>query len=297
MNLNRRKTIVQRIMIAVLCAAAAAGGMFCRADADEKAAILQSITKDDTICLFISGLGEFNAVTGQIGREPVEIVNTTEDIGGHTIIMIDNSLSVTKDNMAKAKDILKQYIENKTEDEKISLAVYGADIQFLTEKETEKEQLMEALEGIANEDKDTYLTDVLYDELQTLEGKTEYTKFIVVTDGVDNKEIGYTKEELSEYLKSNPYPVYSLGCKYKSNDEQLKNLFAISRLTNAGYYLLDDYEEYDEIEGGLHEAVTCVEIKIPDELKDGGEKNILLSFEEMNGTCLLYTSPSPRDCS
>lgn len=142
---------------------------------------------------------------------------------------------------------------------------------------------MEALDNITNEDKDTYLTDVLYDELQKLYNKTEYTRFLVITDGVDNKEIGYTKEELSDYLKDNTYPIYSIGCTYKNNEEQLKNLFALSRLTKAEYFLLDDYEEYGEIVDSLLTPVTCVEIKVPDELKDGSTRNALITFEDEGG--------------
>ena len=259
-------------------------GMVCQAAADEKASVVQSVIKYDNICLFIHGLDEYDNVSGQVGRQPVEIVASGTDSVIHTIILLDNSLSVTKDSMGKVKEILRRYAEKKSDKEKISLAVYGTDIQYLTEEETDSAKLMEALENVVNEDKDTYLTDVLYDELQKLTEKTEYTRFLVITDGVDNKAIGYTKEELADYLKENAYPVYSIGCTYKNNEEQLKNLFAISRLTKAGYYLLDDYEEYGEIVESLCEPVTCVEIRIPDELKDGSVKNILLTFEEAGST-------------
>lgn len=281
---NTREKLCKRVVSGILCVWIVVMGIVCQAAAEEKTAILQSILKDDNICLFICGLDEYENVSGQVGREPVEIAGSGSDISIHTIILLDNSLSVTKDSMGKVKEILRQYAEKKSDKEKVSLAVYGTDIQYLTEEETDSAKLMEALENVVNEDKDTYLTDVLYDELQKLSGKTEYTRFLVITDGVDNKAIGYTKEELADYLKENAYPVYSIGCTYKNNEEQLKNLFAISRLTKAGYYLLDDNEEYGEIVESLCEPVTCVEIRIPDELKDGSVKNILLTFEGAEST-------------
>lgn len=275
---------IKRMAVAILCMSIFYTTAFRNVYAEGKAVILQAILKEGNICLFLSGLGNYETVSGQIGREAIEIVDMDTQVSGHTIILVDNSLSVTKDNFAKSKEILGQFLDNKAENEKISLAVYGTDIQYLVENETDADKIKEALDSITSEDKDTYLTDVLYDELQRLERKTEYTRFIVITDGVDNKEIGYTKEELSAYLKENPYPIYALGCKYKSNDEQLKNLFAISRATNADYFLLDDYEEYEEIVQSLCESVTCVEIKVPDELRDGSTKNILLTFEGEDGT-------------
>lgn len=279
MNQKNLKRICQWIIFSILYISTTVLRTSYFAEAEESVVILQSIAKDENICLFIGGVGEFESITGQIGREAVEIVSSSTDISSHTIILLDNSLSVTKDSMVKVKEILKQYTEKKSANEKISLAIYGTDIQYLVEKESDGAKVIDALDHVVNEDKDTYLTDVLYDELQKLSNKTEYTRFIVITDGVDNKAIGYTKEELSDYLKDNPYPVYSIGCTYKNNEEQLKNLFALSRLTRAGYYLLDDYNEYGEIIDSLCSPVTCVEIKVPDELKDGSTRNILLTFE------------------
>ncbi len=279
-----QKMFLGKAVVVAICISIISGNFLLSVRAEEKASILQSILTEEGIDLYINGLGEYSDVTGQIGREPVEVEQTGQEIAGHTIILLDNSLSVTKDNLAKVKDILKKYAEIKKEDEKVSLAVYGTDIQYLIEKETEKDKMIEAVESIANEDKDTYLTDVLYDELVKLGNKTEYTRFIIITDGVDNKAIGYTKEELSEYLKENLYPVYTIGCRYKSNEEELKNLFAISRLTNAKYYLLDDCEVLDEIAEGLCEPVAGIKIKVPDELRDGSIKNILLSFQSEAGT-------------
>lgn len=279
-----QKSMQRKIVIFVFCVGIISIFFPLSARAEENASILQYILTEEGIDLYISGLGEYDQASGQIGREPVEVVQTGQDTAGHTIILLDNSLSVTKDNMGKAKEILKKYAEAKKESEKVSLAVYGTDIQYLIEKETDKDKIIEAADSVASEDKDTYLTDVLYDELVKLGSKTEYTRFIVITDGVDNKEIGYTKEELSAYLKDNPYPVYTLGCKYKNNEEELKNLFAISRLTNGKYYLLDDYEEMDEIVEGFCEPVTGITIKVPEGLRDGSVKNVLLSFQTGDGT-------------
>lgn len=277
------KRVWKKVLFGVLSAVVIGAGWDCRSVAEEKAVILQAVSKDGNIDLFVRGLGEYDNVTGQAGREPIEVVSSYSDIAMHTIILLDNSLSVTKDSMVKVKEILRQFAEEKKENELVSLAVYGTDIQYLVERESDGAKLTEALESVANEDKDTYLTDVLYDELQKLSNKKEYTRFIVITDGVDNKAIGYTKEELSDYLKENAYPVYSIGCTYKNNEEQLKNLFAISRLTKARYYLLDDYEEYGDIVSSLCEPIVCVEVNIPDALRDGSIKNILLKFEGEEG--------------
>ena len=84
---------------------------------------------------------------------------------------------------------------------------------------------------------------------------------------------------MNEYLKDKNYPVYSIGCMYKNNTTELENLFAISRLTNANYYLLDDYEDYSEIVDGINEKIQRIIFEVPEEYRNGSEQNVLITME------------------
>ena len=258
-----------------------------QAEAIEDVSMMQYTANESYIQMYVSGLENVTTMSGQVGRSAIEVKQETEQTAVHTIVLIDNSLSITKDNQKKINDILTEYFNSKSENERVSLAVYGEDIMYLAENENETEKLIECLTQVVYENQDSYLTDILYDEMEKMKAEGKYTRFIVATDGVDNKAIGYTKEELTEYLKENNYPIYTLGCIYKNNTEELENLFALARLTNADYFLIDEYEEYGEIISGITEKITEIRFEVPEECRDGSEQNVLITFETEDGSIKL----------
>lgn len=219
----------------------------------------------------------------QIAQEPCDKIEVTgmgeKAFGYHTIILVDNSLSVTEENRARFLDILREYIRRKQEEETVSIAVYGEDIQFLAEKTADAEELLAAVDAIDRQDRDTYLTDVMYELLDTLDAG-ELTRFIIISDGVDNKSIGITKEELTEKLKENRHQIFTVGHIYHNNEEQLENMFSLSRATNGREILLDETEDAASAAAilGDVEHVCRVAVEIPDEMCDGSSKSILFTF-------------------
>lgn len=250
--------------------------------------VLQVCASQEKIVAYMKGSTEIQEVVCQIGMTPCEGVEFSAFTDGsmtlHTIVLFDNSLSITDASKQKAQEVLKAYFESKNENEYVSLAVFGEDITFLAEHTNDAAQLCEALEGIVHNDQDTYLTDVMYDLMDTLD-KEEYTRFVVVSDGVDNKSIGITKEELLDKLESNNHPIYSLGHIYKSNETQLENMFALSRMTNGSSFLLDDVDDASVIVDELVKVDDIVRVKadIPQDVKDGSDKSMLFTLTSAAG--------------
>lgn len=254
--------------------------------------ILQSGVYEDSIVTYIEGEGKASEVTCQIGMTPIAEVSVAE-IGEekiHTIIMVDNSLSVTKENSDKIKSLLEVYVNSKNENEYISVATFGEDIQFLAEKIVEKEVLLEAITQIVSNNQDTHLTDVLYELLDNV-NTNEFTRFLIITDGVDNKQIGITKEELTEKLKNNAHPIYAIGHIYKDNQSQLENFFALARLTGGKEVLLDDVEDVSSIVDDISNIGNVMKVNavIPQQLMDGSEKSVLFSVVNESGTSEIVT--------
>ena len=284
--MKKRKPAVGIVIISALllflassvCAMAAEGYKLLQVDTDE-----------NQIVAYIEGDTDISQAECQIGMIPCEEVRieTMEEalFSFHTIILVDNSLSITKENWGKALDLLREYVQEKNDQEYVSIAVYGEDIEFLVEKSQDVQVLQDAIDGIEQYNQDTYLTDILYDLLDTLEAG-EYTRFIVVSDGVDNKSIGITKEELTAKLKDNSHPVYALGHIYKSNETELENMFALSRTTNGKEFLLDEIEDVAVIVAELKNVqdLMCVRAAIPGELHDGSSKSVLFSIQNSSGT-------------
>ncbi len=254
--------------------------------------IMQSAVDGNNLHLYIRELAEESTLTGQIAQTKAEITDVIETPIIHTIVLLDNSLSITEQNQVKAREILSAYVQGKAETEQITIATFGEDIKYLAERETDADKLIEAMNSVVHENQDSFLSDILYDEIIKLENDKEYTRFIVVADGVDNKAIGYTKEELQELLKKKNYPVYALGCAYKNNTAELENFFAIARMTKGNYFLLDDMEDTSAVVSGLAERISRVTLEIPDGCRDGGEKSILLSIGTNDGVTELTASAS-----
>lgn len=136
-----------------------------------------------------------HSADAQVARYPCENVEVTaaENISVHTVFLLDNSLSISEDNRIKIKDILKNYVQTLPENERISLAVFGENIQFLAERQSGTDEILSLIDGIEFHDQDTYLTDYLFQAVEMVKYDTEYTRFIVISGGVDNKAIGITK--------------------------------------------------------------------------------------------------------
>lgn len=128
---------------------------------------------------------------------------------------------------------------------------------------------------------------MLYDLLKELNSSEDdcFKRIIIISDGVDNKSIGYTKEELYDLIGKNPYPVYTLGCTYKNNNEQLKNMFALSRMSNGRSYLLDEVEDPIAVVMDLAADRDVLRITARPDAKqcDGSVKTVQVTFHTSGG--------------
>lgn len=264
--------------------------------AAEEANLLQITTDGAKIISYIECGSQIQSVEAQVAQYPCESVEITppEEVSVHTVIMLDNSLSITESNREKIKDILRRYMQGMTGQEEVSFAVFGEDIQFLAEKSQDKEELLQLIDGIEFHDQDTYLTDYLFQEMEKIENDPMYTRFIIISDGVDNKAIGITKEELLDKLEETPRPVYTIGHIYKENAEELKNMFALSRVTSGKELLIEDYEDMGLIVDEIHDfsKIYALAMQIPEDVMDGGNRHILLNVHTGEGN-LEVTGEAP----
>jgi len=211
--------------------------------------ILGFATDEKNIVLYVQNPGENYEIQCQIGTSEAERIEShpiTEDVVPmETIILLDNSLSVVEKYRPMIRTIMSELAANRMNGEQFTIAVFSDQIQYLTEQCTDYAQVKQAIDGIAYNNQETYLTDVLYNMLAEMNKKKSTTlkRIVIISDGVDNKSIGYTKEELYSALEKTPYPIFTLGCTYKNNNEQLKNMFALSRMTGGESWLLDEVSE------------------------------------------------------
>ena len=173
------------------------------------AGIMETYTGEDFFSVYVKGASkDLTDVSIQIGTATGEIAAaeaiTDQDISMRTLVMLDNSLSIKQEDRDKIADFLQNLISDRDAGEEMAVTVFGEDITWLAEYTGDYGTLKQAADGIEYQDQETYLTDVLYELLTTeylADEEDVYRRIIVVSDGVDNKSLGYTKEELYSLLK------------------------------------------------------------------------------------------------
>jgi len=231
--------------------------------------VAETYTGEDTISVYIRGIDSAGKPEVQIGTSAAD-VKSTENLGESsvpikTLIMIDNSISIKKQQQERIMELVQDLVAGRMEHEQIALATFGEEINYITQYSEDYGELKQGLTGITYENQETYLTDILYDVLmKRIEEDSEenFYRVVIISDGVDNKSVGVTKEELYQHLKENVIPIYAIGCKEKGNDEELENMFALSRITGTQFFLLDDVENTLEIVNTLTEDQNIVRVQI-----------------------------------
>lgn len=240
---------------------------------------------------------EGDKFTCQIGNISAEIESVTSlsdlDTPVETIILIDNSFSIQKDQRPVIKELLNDLIANRLAGERYTIATISDQVNYLCSDELEYAALKSLVDNIEFKDQRTQLTDGLYHVLEALQQSDEGTlrRLLIIADGVDNKQVGYTQSELSTLIKEVGYPIYTVGCTNKSASatDELQNLFALSRLTSGNSYYLPEVQNTMDIVSGVisWNGSVRVKIRLPEEICDGMPKMVRVVSGDGAKTYLL----------
>ena len=270
--------------------------------ADDSAAIMETYTGDLQISLYLkgveSGTEDMSVQIATAEADQYDIKALSElDKPMQTLLMIDNSISISETNRGKIAEILQNMISDRMSDEEICIATFSEEINVVTDYSSEYSALKQAMDSISYQDQETYLTDVLYELISaqyTHSSEDVYRRIVVISDGVDNKSLGYTKDELYSLLKDVQVPIYTIGSVNKSNNDELENMFALSRMTSADYFLLDEVEDMFEITDSLKQDRNIIKLTVSpsDEMMDGGKKAVRITLAD--GTSLKTEMVMPQ---
>lgn len=204
----------------------------------------------------------------------------------HTLVLLDNSLSIPKDSRETISKILQNLIGNRMQGELYTIATISDDIRYLCTAESDYLSLSSAIDSITYENQNTQLSDRVYEAVQKLHESdaNQFCRVVIISDGVDDKQIGYTHTELENLLRSCGYPIYTVGC--GSNDTEarrtrLENLFALSRVNRGQSFYLGDTKDPFAIAKGICEYNTAqqVVVNLPNEVCDGSVRALQITSE------------------
>ncbi|MBQ9991566.1 MAG: FHA domain-containing protein [Lachnospiraceae bacterium] len=284
----------------ILCCTLLFFMMMKTADAAEATKVIEIQESGTGSVIFVKGIEEevqsATAIVGNTEAADVQILDISSGrIPMKTLILMDNSLSIPEGKRESIKEVIGEILAGREESEQIALATFGESIEILSDFTNDYVSLKQVLEEIEFQDRETYLTDVLYELISGNSfGENEdliYARIFVVSDGVDNKSLGYTTEELKALLGEKTIPIYSMGVynRSQSNEEELKNMFALSRQTNAESFLLDELDHEMDVALALAEDRDIVAfLVIPnDTSRDGSKKTVSLHIQTEGGEVVV----------
>ena len=197
-----------------------------------------------------------------------------------TVVLLDNSISIIQNDRPLIKQILENLIGNRMPGERFTIATMDTEIHYLCQQETDYLVLRDRIDSIDHNDQDTKLTDGLYQLLDDLQASDDGSlrRIVLICDGVDNKKLSYTHEEIVRKIEQAGYPLYAIGCtNNKANGNTLiENLFELSRLTQGKTIYLGDTRDPLQIAGIIDEYNTAqqVIVHLPVELCDGSTRGV-----------------------
>lgn len=259
--------------------------LLCGTAMAEEVAAWGSVQEGSAVLCLPGASGE--DFTCQVGSAAVEIASVTPlsalETPVETIILIDNSLSIQKNLRPIIKELLNDLIANRLAGEQYTIATISDQVNYLCSGESDYATLKSLIDNLEFKDQQTQLTDGLYQTLETLEQseKGVFRRLLMIADGVDNKQIGYTQSELSALIQEAGYPIYTVGCTNNSAaaTEELQNFFALSRLTSGSSYYLPEVQNTMDIVSGVTAWNNSVQLKVqlPQEVCDGMTKVLRIS--------------------
>lgn len=251
------------------------------------------------IYLYIKGVSAILAQKVQIGNTicdegNVKVTNLAEmEKPMKTVMLVDNSLSIPKSNRENIKAILCELLEKHMSGEQFWIGTISDSVTWLNEEfSSDYDMLSASVENIEYNNQDTYFSDCLYGVVDALSKISDgsYVRIVIISDGADDRAIGYTNAEVISLLAKSNVPVYTIGT--VGDNAALENMFAFSRASGAESYLLDNSVTNEDIVIDIEkdQKLICIQISPDEALLDGSEKGIQLTLTTEDGEQILSTA-------
>ena len=260
--------------------------------------VAQSFLSSDGITWYVRGIkGKLKSAVSFAGTEETTVseyarLGDYEGRAPKTLILVDNSQSVgyMADGKEKIRTILTRLIWNHQAQERIALKTFDTSVHTVVDYTDNYDELRLAVEKLDYTDQDTYLRNVLYHEILALsgDGEDDYSRIILVSDGTDDSLLGYSYEELTRLISDEAHrlPIYTIGMKYEPKVSDLDKPFAISRVTDSPYFLLEDYEDLSVVADAIREdaqSVSFFRMQLPVNLRNGDTRALTLAVTTDEG--------------
>ena len=248
-----------------------------------------------SVMWYVSGMeGTLGEVGAAIGTIPCEIVacgkiREESDLAFRTIVLLDNSLSISQPNREKAKELVSQVIKNHAERETFEIYTFSTEHHQIGSG-TNYDELILAVQNVAFENQDAYLIECVAQILSDIgkDGAQYYNRILLISDGVDDNVSGRTFSELMDMLEDDDYrcPIHTIASIWEKDKTGVKDLSALSRKVGAQSFIIDEYEDISQIVSQIDSDYDAdyFMFDLPLEEKDGTVKLLQLEVNTSQGT-------------
>lgn len=247
--------------------------------ASESLSVMNAYTTEDLVTVFLKDQGE-PVDHVYIGNEECTDYFIQEVGPVRTVIIVDNSLSIQEKYRSDIKEFLIDLVAARNDGDLFTIATFSEDVNYLVQESNDYLDIKNKIKELNFMNQDSYFTKTLYQVMDEVGTSKEiyYTRLIVIADGADDESLGYTDNELHKRIQSVKVPIYTIGCTTANNSENLKRMFALSRISNGRNYLIDDTGLSDIFQDILNDNnIIRVDLTPPGELCDGTYKSVRIN--------------------
>ena len=213
-----------------------------------------------------------------------------DDYEKYTLYLTDVSSSTNETAQNTTINILEELIDGQDKSVSSAIATFSENMTLLGSYTSDRYELSKTVQRVEFNGGNTNLYSSVIeaaDNVKAAKGAA-YGRIVVISDGVEANRDGITYNELSDYLDDCSVQVFTIGIDTGKNSQNLKNLSAMSRETNALGYVVNADSDIDGICREINEYMSklnAYSIMVPDELKDGSVKrlSILENGAEIEG--------------
>jgi len=258
-----------------------AAGIFV--NAASQASVIQAYAWEQYIDIFTeNNLGSIGGISVKASNRVIEPVDCgfldEKAVLRRTTVLLDISASVPSTARETVKEFIETLVEHVGQNEELKFVTFGEQLRVLHDFTSDRYTLSEAIKNIEYKDQRSKIYDAVSNtipELEPVGTNPCYYRTIVVTDGIDDTESGVTKEELYLKLRSSTYPVDVIAVSKVRQEDEDKNLSALTRISGGRYANIFPKTDVGTIIAYLSNSDTFwLRVSLPGELLDGSTRQI-----------------------
>lgn len=199
---------------------------------------------------------------------------------------IDISRSVTEQEMQDIRSSITEFVNGMSENDYAKIITIGTEITSVCDSTQDKNALNAAVQEIKTVSDYTYLykglSYALDSQRKNIDAIPQRAAIILFTDGMDDSDGAYTKEQVIADFDATRIPIYVIGLKGKTSDASLNSVGQIAQQSGGSIFSYSDMSVTEAVQTISDIMRNTYQLHVQPDLDCFGSKNL--------EWCATYTS-------